>query len=177
MSPAPGGEAARGALPEGLSFWRPQTLIATWFGTGLIPVAPGTWGALSALPLAWIIALGFGAYAVVAAAVLAFLAGLWAVKAYLARTAEPDPGPVVIDEVAGQLLAAAAAGRDPLALALAFVLFRLFDIWKPWPVGDIERSLPGALGVMADDAAAALYAGAGIGLFFLVSEHADVLFR
>ncbi|HJU17057.1 MAG TPA: phosphatidylglycerophosphatase A, partial [Stellaceae bacterium] len=68
------------------------------------------------------------------------------------------PGAVVIDEVAGQLLALVPAPRTPAAYALAFLLFRLFDIKKPWPVGWVDRRIGGGFGIMLDDALAAVYA-------------------
>ena len=153
--------------PETLSFWHPATLGATWFGTGLLPKMPGTWGSLAALPLAWVLAQRFGPYAVVGAGVLLFVIGLWACAVYLARTRTKDPGEIVIDEVAAVLIAVAPAGLDPIAFMLAFVLFRIFDILKPWPIKAIER-LPGALGVMADDIAAALYTAAMVSLYFIL---------
>lgn len=167
---------ARGALPPGLGFWHPAALLSTWFGTGLLPLAPGTWGSLAALPVAWVLALRFGPWAVVAAAVLSFVLGLAAVKGYLARSRETDPGPVVIDEVSGQLLAVAPAGLDPIAFALGFILFRVFDILKPWPLGVMERGLPGALGVMADDTGAAIYTSICLVIFFLLTERPNVFF-
>ena len=156
------------ALPDGLRFWTPAALISTWFGTGLLPKAPGTWGSLAALPVAWVIAERFGSIALVVAALVMFLVGLWAVKTYLSHSRDKDPGVIVIDEVAGQLLAVAPAGLDPLAFALGFILFRIFDVMKPWPIGALERRLGGALGVMADDLAAALYAAAIVGIFIII---------
>ncbi|MDX1483115.1 MAG: phosphatidylglycerophosphatase A [Alphaproteobacteria bacterium] len=177
MSPTPTPQTGRHpALPQGLSFWSPPALIATWFGTGLLPKAPGTWGAMAALPVAWVLALRIGPWAVLAAAGVLFLAGLWAAKAYLAHAREDDPGPVVIDEVAAQLLVLAPAALDPLDYALGFLLFRLFDIMKPWPIKEIERRLPGALGVMADDIAAAIYASICLGVYFVLSGRPHVFF-
>ena len=163
-------------LPPGLSFWSPAALIGTWFGTGLLPKAPGTWGSLAALPMAWVLAARFGPGAVIIAAAVLFGLGLWAAKAYLARTPEKDPGAIVIDEVAGQMLVVAAAGLDPLAFGLGFIAFRFFDILKPWPIKAIERGLHGALGVMADDVAAALYAAMVLALFFMLTGRPHVFF-
>ncbi len=157
-----------GGLPEGASFWHPSTLIATWFGVGLLPKMPGTWGSLAALPIAWVLADRYGPYAVLAAGLALFALGLWAVSAYLRRTRAKDPGEVVIDEVSAQLVACAPAGTDPLGLALAFVLFRVFDVMKPGPIAALERRLPGAAGVMADDFAAALGAAALVILYYLI---------
>jgi phosphatidylglycerophosphatase A len=105
-----------------------------------------------------------------AAAGLAFAFGLWATLAFGGRAVGPegdgDPGWVVSDEVAGQALASAASLTVPGTYgpaAAAFVLFRVFDVWKPWPLRRLE-SLPGGLGVLADDLAAGLLAAAGVAL-------------
>ena len=167
---------ARPALPEGLGFWSPTALISTWFGTGLLPAAPGTWGSLAALPIAWVVADRFGPFGLIAVGLVLFLAGLWAVGRFLHHGREKDPGMIVIDEVAGQILAVVPAGLDPLAFALGFVLFRVFDIMKPWPVRAVERSLDGALGVMADDIMAALYAAIFVSIFMIILERPNVFF-
>ncbi len=151
-------------------------MAATWFGTGLLPKAPGTWGSLAALPMAWLIAERFGSIALVAAGLVVFLVGMWAVKIYLDRSEDKDPGVIVIDEVAGQLLALVPAGLDPLAFGLGFIAFRIFDVIKPWPIGALERRLGGALGVMADDLAAALYVVVIISLFIYITEGTNVFF-
>ena len=131
---------------------------------------------MAALPIAWVLATRLGAAAVIIAAAVLFALGLWAAKAYLAHTRDPDPGAIVIDEVVGQLLAVAAAGLDPLAFGLGFVAFRFFDILKPWPIKAIERGIGGALGVMADDIAAALYAALILAAYFMLSGRPHVLF-
>jgi phosphatidylglycerophosphatase A len=150
-----------------------SALVATFFGAGYLKPASGTWAS------AVTVALAVGAYqmgwalAVPAAFVLATLAGFWAVPRYLAERADKDPSEVVIDEVAGQLLALCFTviplwwhGVQDLALAawpgwvVPFLLFRLFDIWKPWLVGRADR-MGGAAGVMLDDLWAGLFAGIG----------------
>jgi phosphatidylglycerophosphatase A len=133
-------------------------LIATGCGIGLLPLMPGTWASLAALPCAWAIAAFAGRAALAAAAVLAFAAGCWA-SATLARASGlKDPQFIVIDEVAAQWLVLVAAPLDWRAYLAAFLLFRLFDITKPWPARAIERRVAGGLGIMLDDIAAALYA-------------------
>ena len=86
-----------------------------------------------------------------------FVAGWWAAGAFAAACGIRDPGEIVVDEVAGQWLALFTAPLDPVAWGLAFALFRLFDIWKPWPVRSIDRQVAGGLGIMLDDLAAAGY--------------------
>lgn len=142
---------------SGLSPWHPAALIATWFGAGLLPWAPGTWGSLAALPFAWIIGSNFGTSALIIAAAIAFLVGWWAAERVEHATGIEDSNSIVIDEVAGQWLTLAAAPPSPLGFAIGFLLFRLFDITKPWPARWADRTLPGGFGVMADDAIAALY--------------------
>jgi phosphatidylglycerophosphatase A len=132
---------------------------ATWFGAGLLPWAPGTWGSLAALPLAWLLMTAGGALLLLVAAVLVFALGLWASDRYMRAVGVHDPGAIVIDEVAGQWLTLAVAPLDPLAYLLGFVLFRIADVLKPWPAGWLDRRIGGALGVMIDDVAAAAYAG------------------
>jgi phosphatidylglycerophosphatase A len=176
MSTAPPAPDAQHILPPGVSFWSPAALIGTWFGTGLLPKAPGTWGSLAALPIAWVLGARFGPLAVIIAAAVLFALGLWAVRIYLAHSSDQDPGAIVVDEVAGQLLVVAPFGLDPLGFGLGFIAFRFFDIFKPWPIKALERRLGGALGVMADDVAAALYAVVLLGIFFIILERPNVFF-
>ncbi len=153
---------AFGTLPPRLPFRHPAAWLATWFGSGLLPWAPGTWGSLAALPPAWLVLHYLGPIGLAVAAVVVFALGQWAAGVYLARSDRHDPPEIVIDEVAGLMLALLPAAPDVWwQLALAFVLFRLFDIVKPWPARGADRKVPGALGVMLDDAIAGLY-GAGV---------------
>ena len=144
--------------PPGLSASHPAFLISTWFGAGLLPRAPGTWGSLAALPLAWALASLGGPMALAAATVVVSLVGWWAAAVYVRRTGRQDPGEVVVDEVAGQWLALVMVPPEPLLYLAGFALFRLFDIRKPWPVGWADREIGGGLGVMVDDLFAGLYA-------------------
>jgi phosphatidylglycerophosphatase A len=145
--------------------------IATVFGIGHIRPAPGTWGSLAALPLALALMWLGGPWLLVAATLAAVVAGFVAVQGDI-TVGDPDPSHVVIDEVAGQWVAlfpvafgAVAAGASYAALwpgwVAAFVLFRLFDIWKPGPVGWADRQ-QGASGVMMDDLIAGLFAAVGV---------------
>jgi phosphatidylglycerophosphatase A len=142
----------------------PAVLAATGFGIGLLPTAPGTWGSLAALPFAWILQTWIGPWGLAAAIVLAFTLGLWSVGRIAGGPAGDDPGPVVIDEVAGQWLTLLIVPPDLMLYAAGFLLFRLADILKPWPVCWADRAVKGALGVMLDDILAALYAGAALAL-------------
>ena len=149
-------------LPPGLSFWHPACLISTWFGAGLLPITPGTWGSLAALPFAWLIASHCGALGLLIGGAVAFAIGVWAAEVYSRRSGLDDPGPVVIDEVAGQWMTLAFAPLDPLAYLVGFLLFRLADIVKPWPARWVDREVSGGLGAMLDDMLAAMYSGAAM---------------
>jgi phosphatidylglycerophosphatase A len=151
---------AHGLMLErlGLPLRHPAALIATAGGTGLLPWAPGTWASLAALPCAWAISALAGHAALAAAALLVFALGCWAAAAVARASGDNDPGLIVVDEVAAQWLVLVAAPLDWRAYLAAFLLFRVFDIAKPWPVRAIERRVAGGLGIMLDDVAAALYA-------------------
>ncbi len=143
-------------------------LIATVGGVGLLRPAPGTWGSLAALPLAWVLHLLGGWLALALAIPLLYAAGLWATQRETAGKDNHDPSEIVVDEVVGQWIAllpvsigASLTGASVLALwpgiLVAFVGFRLFDILKPGPVGWADRRHD-AHGVMLDDVVAGLLA-------------------
>jgi phosphatidylglycerophosphatase A len=134
-------------------------MLATWFGCGYFPWGPGTAGSLAALLIAIALHSWFGVGRVTFAILIVLF--LWPAIWASTRTARilntEDPGLVVVDEVLGQwltLLGAAAVNWK--TFLAAFVLFRLFDIWKPWPVRRFEN-LPEGLGIVADDLAAGVY--------------------
>jgi phosphatidylglycerophosphatase A len=133
-------------------------VLGTWFGVGLLPVMPGTWGSLAALPCAWVIRSVWGLAALAIACAIAVAVGCWAAGTIAKASGVQDPGAIVIDEVAAQWLVLLAAPLDPPSYAAAFLLFRIFDICKPWPVGWADSSLHGGLGIMLDDLFAAVYA-------------------
>lgn len=138
--------------------WRPAALVATGLGSGLLPGMPGTWASLFALPCAWAIRAFAGPAALAGAAALAFAAGCWAAARVARASGAPDPGFIVIDEIAAMWLLLLAAPLSWRAYAAALLLFRLFDIAKPWPIRIVERHVEGGFGVMLDDVMAALYA-------------------
>lgn len=137
---------------------RAAHLIATWFGCGRSPVAPGTIGTIGALPLHFLLRrMGPVPYLVSVATVTAI--GIWASQRESERLGVEDPQSVVVDEVAGVLLALLIANRNWKSEAAAVVLFRLFDIWKPGFVDSAQNAKPAGLGIMLDDVAAGLIAG------------------
>ena len=142
----------------GLPWRHPAALIATGLGAGLLPIGPGSWGSLAALIAAWFIVVQAGYAALGAAAVIAFALGWWASARVVKASGLTDPGFIVIDEIAAQWLVLLAAPLDGRWYGVAFLLFRLFDILKPWPIRVVERRVAGGFGVMLDDIVAALYA-------------------
>jgi phosphatidylglycerophosphatase A len=144
-------------MRPGLPLWYPATLIATGFGIGRAPFAPGSFGSLAALAIAWAIRGRWGIPGLAVAFALVFVIGCWAAGAVAETSGVRDPPTVVVDEIAGQWLALLAAPASPGGWGAAFLLFRLFDIWKPWPVRRAER-VNGGLGIMLDDLLAAGYA-------------------
>jgi phosphatidylglycerophosphatase A len=132
--------------------------IAIWFGCGLVPRAPGTVGSLGAIPL-YLLVRGGGPLAILAAAFVVAAVGIWAGNVVAARTGLEDPQIVVVDEVAGSLLALAVAPPSWWGIAVAILAFRFFDIVKPFPARRAER-LPGGWGIMMDDIAAGVWAAA-----------------
>lgn len=147
-------------------------LLATVGGCGFIKPAPGTWGTLAALIPVWLwwqlAPVTWYVPGLLVGVLLVSLIGVWATNACIHATGIQDPGQVVIDEVAGVwttllLIPPAVVIASPLtALIVAFVLFRLFDIIKPWPISALEH-LPRGWGVMSDDLAAGVCSGILVG--------------
>jgi phosphatidylglycerophosphatase A len=137
------------------------TLVATFFGVGLLRPGPGTWGSAATVLLWWLvahwIAPGWQALAAIALAALAVAVGIPAATQVCRASGLKDPQFVVIDEVAGQFITLIAAPVAWKSLLLGFILFRGFDIVKPPPVRQLEH-LPEGFGIVIDDVAAGLYA-------------------
>ncbi len=140
----------------------PVNLLAFGLGTGLAPKAPGTCGSLLGLAIAWwTVPLGLELRLMVAIALI--LSGLWIGGEAARRIGVHDHPGIVWDEIAGMYLVLLAAPPGIVAWALGFGLFRLFDIWKPWPIRDLDHRLGGGPGIMLDDLVAALYAAVLLG--------------
>lgn len=155
-------------LPPHLKLWSPAALIATWFHSGLIKPASGTWGSLAALPFGVTTAYYFGLEGLLVIAVLGYGLGHWASTKWISQAADKDPSAIVIDEAVGIWLALTTAPLTPVGIALAFGLFRLFDVVKPWPVSWADQKLGGATGIMLDDVLAGLWAAlllAALGIY------------
>lgn len=147
-------------------------LIATVGGVGYLRPAPGTWGSLAALPLAWLIHIIGGFPLLVIAAIATFIKGMWATTVMTKGSEDHDPSEIVIDEVTGQFIALLPLSYSAWTMDLsitvlwpgwiaAFLLFRLFDITKPGPIGWADRR-GDALGVMLDDVIAGVFAAIGV---------------
>jgi phosphatidylglycerophosphatase A len=134
----------------------PAHLLAFGFGAGLMRKAPGTWGTLVACPIYGVAHYG-GFYAVLASAVAFFAVGVWAAGVTSRSLGVADHGGIVIDEIAAFLLVLAFTPQLFVWWVIAFLLFRVFDIWKPWPIRWADRSIKGGFGVMFDDVLAAGY--------------------
>ncbi|MGZ3661924.1 MAG: phosphatidylglycerophosphatase A family protein [Bdellovibrionota bacterium] len=138
---------------------------ATFFYVGKSRWAPGTCGSLAALPLAWLVWSQMSRHAGWAFTLAVFLTGTLAAKAVIKRTGNTDHQSIVIDEVVGILITTGVGLVSWKHFLAAFVLFRLFDITKPWPVSWMDRNWKSALGTMLDDVGAALMAS---GVFWLL---------
>jgi phosphatidylglycerophosphatase A len=152
----------------------PAGWIATALGAGLSPKAPGTAGSLIALLPWWFLLHGLPIGTYVAVLVAGFLVGVWACGAAGKRLGVHDHGALVWDEVIGMWITLLAAPAQWWWMAAGFVLFRLFDIWKPWPVRLADRRVHGGLGVMLDDVAAGIYALIVLQLIALALQHWQV---
>ncbi len=150
-------------------------ITGTFFGTGLLPKAPGTWGSLAAIPFIYLTALHFSVIGVVIFVIIACLLSLWSTSEAVERFGD-DPSQFVMDEVAGQSIVFLFAGfqanisHDIWILVSGFILFRLFDIFKPLGINQLEK-LPGKFGILFDDLLAGFYALVFVeALFFLTSS-------
>jgi len=142
----------------------PVHFLAFGFGTGLAPFAPGTFGSIPGLILFWL-TLDFGLYVQLGIAAAMTLAGIWICGESARRIGVHDHGGIVWDEIVGMYVTLLVAPVTVVGFALAFVLFRVMDIVKPWPIRDLDHSIHGGLGIMLDDLAAALYAALLLGLY------------
>ena len=142
----------------------PVHFLAFGFGSGLAPFAPGTFGSIPGMLLFWL-TLGFGLYVQLAVAVALCVAGIWICGESARRLGIHDHGGIVWDEIAGMYLTLFVAPLSVPGWVLAFGLFRLMDIVKPWPIRDLDHRLEGGVGIMLDDLVAALYAALLLALY------------
>ncbi len=142
----------------------PVHILAFGLGTGLAPYAPGTVGSLLGVLLAWL-TLDLGLIAQIGVAIGLSVAGIWICGESARRLGIHDHGGIVWDEIAGMYVTLLVAPFTLSAWILAFLLFRAFDIVKPWPIRDLDHRLGGGLGIMLDDLVAALYAAILLALY------------
>jgi phosphatidylglycerophosphatase A len=147
----------------------PVLFLAFGFGSGLAPRAPGTAGTLVAVPLYLLLSqLSTPAYLAVVLAVA--LAGIWICGRAADRLGTHDHPGIVWDEFAGYLVTMIPASGSWISLLAGFVLFRLFDIWKPWPISVADKKIKGGTGIMLDDLLAAVPAAVGVAVVALWLE-------
>jgi phosphatidylglycerophosphatase A len=142
----------------------PVHILAFGFGSGLAPVAPGTFGTLVALPLFWL-TRDLGVALQLGIALVATVAGIWLCGESSRRLGVHDHGGIVWDEIVAMYLVLIVAPLTVAGWVAAFALFRAFDIVKPWPIRDLDHRLGGGLGIMLDDLVAALYAAVLLGSY------------
>jgi len=146
----------------------PAHFIALGFGAGLSPVAPGTVGTAVAVVIGVLAAQVVHPLIVAFCAIPLFFIGVWACEVTGRDLGVADHGSMVWDEIVAFLPLAALASAGIITEVVAFLLFRLFDVWKPFPIRDLERHVKGGLGVMIDDVMAAFYAYICFALFIVV---------
>ncbi len=138
-------------------FQHPIHFIAFGFGSGLLPKGPGTWGTIAAIPIYLLIAqLPVWLYVLVT--LLCILFAIYSCEVTAKDLGVHDYPGIVIDEIVGFLLTMTAMPKTGLSIATGFVLFRLFDIWKPWPIRWIDKQVQGGFGIVLDDLLAAVFA-------------------
>ena len=152
------------AVPPGTTFTNPHVLIATWFGAGLLRPAPGTMGSIAAIPFGYAIVTYAGQGGLALAALLLLVIGTIAAGFYGKKSGVSDDQSIVVDEVVGLWIAAIPAGTHFSLWILALILFRIFDIWKPWPASFFDNRSSGGFDVMMDDVVAGIYALLGVAI-------------
>jgi len=142
-------------------FKNPIHFLAFGFGSGLAPKAPGTCGTLAAIPL-YLLIQNLEWYFYLGIVLIAFLAGIWICDKTSKDLGVHDHPGIVWDEIVGYLLTMFLAPTGWLWIAIGFGLFRLYDIWKPWPINVLDKQVRGGFGIMLDDVIAAVYAWVGL---------------
>lgn len=135
----------------------PGHLLSLGLGTGLVPNAPGTWGTLLGLPL-FLVLSAYGQAVYIIAIVLLFAAGVYLAGRTARALGVHDHSAIVIDEVVGMMVTLVAVEPGWFAVVAGFVLFRFFDIVKPWPIKRIDEGVAGGMGIMLDDVLAGIMA-------------------
>ncbi len=143
-------------LPPGM-LRHPVHCVSLGFGLGALPRAPGTFGTLLGVPCWWLLS-GLPLAIYLGVVVLLFVVGIWLCRMTARALGVHDHPAIVFDEVVGFLVTMIAAPAGWLWAVAGFLLFRLFDIWKPWPIRWLDRHVHGGFGIMLDDVVAGVYA-------------------
>ena len=154
------GQLKIGIISDKMSFpnlKNPYHLLATWFGIGKLRPAPGTWGSAVAAAM-WYFLESAHAYIYIILPIFILFSWLICFKASEDSDSN-DHSSIVIDEVAGMLVTLFFVSHEMVNYFFAFLLFRLFDIWKPWPISWVDKNIKGGIGVLLDDLIAGLFAG------------------
>ena len=151
--------------------FEPVSLISTCIGIGYLPFAPGTWGSLAALPISWLVLLHGSRGLLLLTTIVLFYIGVIITNFFERRCGSSDPGCIVIDEFVGQMLVLCVASPDLIQFILGFILFRIMDIFKPWPASIVDKNIKGGFGIMLDDIVAAAYAAIVLYCFIWIMSH------
>jgi phosphatidylglycerophosphatase A len=136
---------------------RPVCFLGLGFGSGLVPKAPGTFGTIAAIPI-YLLMQNLSLMTYLVLTIIAFIVGIWICQQSADWLGKEDPSAVVWDEIVGYLVTMIAAPQGWQWIVLGFVLFRFFDILKPWPISLADKELHGGLGIMLDDVIAGIFA-------------------
>ena len=148
-------------------FGKTALALSLWFGVGLLPRAPGTFGTLAAIPLGILMSFSGGLYSTLF--VIIFIStAIWSSGVTEKLMGRDDPSEVVIDEVAGFLITIFSMPLSWPTLFIGFILFRFFDILKPFPIGDLEKKIKGGKGIVLDDLMAGVYANLSLRLIIFI---------
>lgn len=130
--------------------------FATGFGLGNLPIAPGTWGTLGGVVL-YVALLPFSLFTYITVIIIAFVLGCWLCEKVSLEMQKPDPACIVWDEIVGYGVAMIGVSKGMAWMCAGFVLFRLFDMIKPWPISWVDKKVKGGIGIMLDDLLAGLF--------------------
>ena len=136
------------------------------FGIGYLPFAPGTFGSLIALPVSWLLTSNIGVYASASLTIILLLFGIIFTNKLIDKN--KDPSWIVMDEFCGQLLVLLFMEISVISYIFSFILFRIFDILKPWPINLIDKSMKNSFGIFFDDIMAAIFSIITINLFMFI---------
>tara|TARA_R110002111_G_scaffold8723_1_gene31407 strand:+ start:278 stop:763 length:486 start_codon:yes stop_codon:yes gene_type:complete len=146
---------------------RPVCFLGLGFGSGLAPFAPGTFGTLAAIPI-YLLMQNLSLMVYLTLTLVAFVVGIWICQQSANWLGKEDPSAVVWDEIVGYLVTMIAAPSGWLWIVIGFVLFRIFDILKPWPICVADREIHGGLGIMVDDVMAGIFAAVILQIIYFI---------